>query len=285
MPAIIEIEQLGTHTMKRKRDSSAAWPGSDELAMKISRYSSCPFLYILVAVYELTRSSHQNTLDRSITHTSPGAQRRVKSLPQPRMHDSKRQRIISTSSCCPQTQSYQFSAPTSPREDTVSTYLTTRPSMAARAVTSDLDLRPCHLCHRQPRKRKDLEGFISCEGCSLRSCFVCIRECHGLGGDTRHDVRLWQGREGSNMTRNDLEEPPEAGRNEDDTAMSFEVINPTMEDAPILKQYGGENAVLAMEEGGWTTQHRSIVCSRCCIEKGADGEVVCLGCIRAGGDY
>lgn len=27
--------------------------------------------------------------------------------------------------------------------------------------------------------------------------------------------------------------------------------------------------------------HRGMVCSRCCVEKGADGDVFCLGCLRA----
>lgn len=35
------------------------------------------------------------------------------------------------------------------------------------------------------------------------------------------------------------------------------------------------------EQGGWTTGggHRRVVCSRCCVERGQDGEVVCLGCL------
>lgn len=30
---------------------------------------------------------------------------------------------------------------------------------------------------------------------------------------------------------------------------------------------------------GWdAVGHRSVVCSRCCIERGAEGDVACLGC-------
>jgi hypothetical protein len=31
------------------------------------------------------------------------------------------------------------------------------------------------------------------------------------------------------------------------------------------------------EEG---TGHRRMVCSRCCVERGPDGEVRCFGCLR-----
>lgn len=31
---------------------------------------------------------------------------------------------------------------------------------------------------------------------------------------------------------------------------------------------------------GWVGNgHRSTVCSRCCVERGSEGEVVCLGCL------
>jgi len=40
------------------------------------------------------------------------------------------------------------------------------------------------------------------------------------------------------------------------------------------------------ERGGWRVEgrgesgHKDMVCSRCCVERGADGEVRCLGCLR-----
>lgn len=31
---------------------------------------------------------------------------------------------------------------------------------------------------------------------------------------------------------------------------------------------------------GWDAAgHRGVVCSRCCIERGAEGDIVCLGCL------
>jgi hypothetical protein len=43
----------------------------------------------------------------------------------------------------------------------------------------------------------------------------------------------------------------------------------------------GFSAKTAWKEGR-TTGHRRMVCSRCCVEKGTEGEVCCLGCLRAG---
>lgn len=34
------------------------------------------------------------------------------------------------------------------------------------------------------------------------------------------------------------------------------------------------------ETGGWVKGgHRQVVCSQCCVERGANGDVVCLGCL------
>jgi hypothetical protein len=30
-------------------------------------------------------------------------------------------------------------------------------------------------------------------------------------------------------------------------------------------------------------EHRGVVCSRCCVERGEEGEVICLGCLRMEG--
>lgn len=34
-------------------------------------------------------------------------------------------------------------------------------------------------------------------------------------------------------------------------------------------------------EKGKIVGHKRVVCSRCCVEKGTDGDVWCLGCLRA----
>ncbi|KAB8303285.1 hypothetical protein EYC80_004726 [Monilinia laxa] len=51
-------------------------------------------------------------------------------------------------------------------------------------------------------------------------------------------------------------------------------------------QMGMEGEDKGSEEEGkesWAengTQHRGMVCSRCCVERGTEGEVLCLGCLR-----
>jgi hypothetical protein len=40
-------------------------------------------------------------------------------------------------------------------------------------------IEPCRRCHRVPRQKKDLLGYIYCERtqCKSRACSVCTREC------------------------------------------------------------------------------------------------------------
>ncbi|TGJ77585.1 hypothetical protein E0Z10_g10686 [Xylaria hypoxylon] len=53
----------------------------------------------------------------------------------------------------------------------------TRPTIT-RANSSAL-LNPCHICHRKPTKKSDLDSFADCTGCGERTCFVCLRACQG----------------------------------------------------------------------------------------------------------
>lgn len=78
-------------------------------------------------------------------------------------------------------------------------------------------LNPCHICHRKPTVKSDLDSYADCEGCGNRTCYICIREC--LGG----------------------------------------------------------------EDWGMGEGHKGMVCSRCCVERGTDGEVLCLECLRREG--
>lgn len=36
-----------------------------------------------------------------------------------------------------------------------------------------------------------------------------------------------------------------------------------------------------LEEPMKKLEHKGMICSRCCVERGAEGEVWCLGCLRA----
>lgn len=44
---------------------------------------------------------------------------------------------------------------------------------------------------------------------------------------------------------------------------------------------GGETPVSWPSGGCVEWEHRGIICSQCCVERGIDGEVRCLGCLRA----
>ncbi|KAL3418638.1 hypothetical protein PVAG01_10354 [Phlyctema vagabunda] len=138
---------------------------------------------------------------------------------QPRkMHELKRQRIEATPS-------------------TVLLHPTTQiQQQAVREEKKERILSPCHICHRKPSVRSDLDSYADCQGCAQRTCYVCIRECLGVSDDPDLDLdpraRL---REGGGM---DLERP-------------------------------------------WDC--KGMVCSRCCVERGTEGEVLCLGCLRREG--
>ncbi|KAF2437315.1 hypothetical protein P171DRAFT_373537 [Karstenula rhodostoma CBS 690.94] len=41
------------------------------------------------------------------------------------------------------------------------------------------DLSPCHVCSTAPKRKRDLEGYMDCERCTERTCYICARECLG----------------------------------------------------------------------------------------------------------
>ena len=46
-------------------------------------------------------------------------------------------------------------------------------------------LTPCHVCHKAPRVKKELDAYEDCWRCRKRSCFICMRQCQipaGCGG-------------------------------------------------------------------------------------------------------
>ncbi|XXG94713.1 hypothetical protein Hte_000970 [Hypoxylon texense] len=111
-------------------------------------------------------------------------------------------------------------------------------------------LSPCHICHRKPTKRSDLDSFADCLGCGQRACFVCIRECQGWLPPTF---------------------PSNLVKEEQSLSSSF-----TMTDADGPSP-GHE---LGGFYEGWSGRgHRAMICSRCCVERGSEGDVVCLGCL------
>ncbi|KAF2467555.1 uncharacterized protein BDR25DRAFT_335947 [Lindgomyces ingoldianus] len=50
---------------------------------------------------------------------------------------------------------------------------------ASSSNTTNSDLRPCHICHKAPMRKRDLEGYFECRSCGERACYVCTRSCIG----------------------------------------------------------------------------------------------------------
>ncbi|KAH7034993.1 uncharacterized protein B0I36DRAFT_360445 [Microdochium trichocladiopsis] len=134
----------------------------------------------------------------------------------------------------------------------------TEPSRANSAVM----LSPCHICHRKPTKKSDLDSFADCMGCNQRTCYICIRQCQNWL--TKSPAQRTQDDDGvlsSSFTMKDADDP----ENED-----------TRPNQPDTRGGGRENR----HASSWRARgHRDVICSRCCVERGSEGEVVCLGCL------
>jgi hypothetical protein len=122
------------------------------------------------------------------------------------------------------------------------------------------DLSPCHVCWRKPTDKSQLDSYAYCEGCGERTCFVCMRVCEGLGGLQHTTMGIGDG------------------------AFSFEFDISVEKDGDAWHE--GAVGEGGMREGGkkaWQKDrivgHRRRICSRCCVERGAEGDVWCLGCL------
>jgi hypothetical protein len=118
---------------------------------------------------------------------------------------------------------------------------------------NNYDLRPCHICHRKPSAKRELNEYGDCEGCEQRTCYVCIRQCDGLG--------MWS-----------------------DKRKLYEDMYGDGGHEKLLEGKQGEKDSKARKEK-WKVDdmmaHKEKVCSRCCVERGADGDVWCMGCLRS----
>ncbi|KAI0443626.1 hypothetical protein F4803DRAFT_549896 [Xylaria telfairii] len=147
----------------------------------------------------------------------------------------------------------------------------TRPA-AARTNSSAL-LSPCHVCHRKPTKKSDLDSFGDCTGCGERTCFVCLRACQGWvptsNGDRLNHIPTEAEDLSTSFTMQDAD-------NEESVQSQAEKSTDTQK--PQQKQKKGEGGGDGV--GSWYGRgHHSVICSRCCVEKGSEGDVVCLGCL------
>lgn len=115
----------------------------------------------------------------------------------------------------------------------------------------------CHICNRKPTKKSDLDSFADCEGCRQRTCYVCIRQCL----DWRpKEQRRWSGYGSASFHMQDAD-----------------VVEVARDGEEV--RIGSEGKEKEAADGWARGGHRPMVCSRCCVEKGKDGDVVCLGCL------
>ncbi len=146
-----------------------------------------------------------------------------------------------------------------------------------------LDLRPCHICHRKPTRKSDLDSYANCEACGERTCYICIREC--LGPALPMEAIMHRIDEATEAHENHDDNERFKGDKEKDE-MSFE-FHSVMDEKHEMNHGGHERESGDGNHGedlNMMWEHHRVVCSRCCIEKGADGEVRCLGCLRAEGE-
>lgn len=149
---------------------------------------------------------------------------------------------------------------------------TPQPSLSMTDTCSDAGVRlttkvlaPCYICHRRPTKHS-LDSFAQCEGCDEQTCFVCIRQCHGRGDMV--SVLLEQEALSRSFQMEDVDQPPTSG----DSNKNY-----SARPAEKKPEHASDAHRITPE---WTAcGHRSVVCSRCCVERGPEGEVTCLGCL------
>ncbi|TEA15104.1 hypothetical protein C8034_v002660 [Colletotrichum sidae] len=124
---------------------------------------------------------------------------------------------------------------------------------------------PCHVCHRRPTKKSDLDSYADCLGCGQRTCYICMRECQGWEKDGRPNSVS-----GEDQTSDEI------------LSRSFHMND--VDDERQQQQRDQEHDAATRggqaKQDGWAGGgHRQMICSRCCIEKGSDGDIVCLGCL------
>ena len=199
-----------------------------------------------------------------------------------RFHDSKRQRVEHRgSSVCPEQRDLYV-----PREDLGHNLPRTESRSQCDVVETGgekrIDLSSCHICHRKPTVRSELDAFADCEGCARRTCYICIREC--LGSDTSMSDAMNINVEGLDGNYDEL-----AISFTEEMAIEIEGRTSRIRNSSRYALSSGKASDLdpGHDLGGrWEcasqmTKHKGMVCSRCCVERGTEGEVWCMGCLRA----
>lgn len=229
------------------------------------------------------KAAHNVDLSYHHHHDVPSTSRKV--IP---LAPGKRQRIVTDANPEADGEPMQRSPPHSPSHSRIhhhphrdhTSYVDHKsrsPPPAATAIRANPAalMNRCHICSRKPSRKSDLDSFANCQGCGQRTCYVCIRECLGLVPRSRVPGQQCHNGQPEIPTPTTATPVEEAGET------SFTM--PDADDASGQDQQqgrDGDHQHSQRAEGGWTRGggHRRVVCSRCCVERGQDGEVVCLGC-------
>ncbi|KAI0864131.1 hypothetical protein F4860DRAFT_510989 [Xylaria cubensis] len=144
----------------------------------------------------------------------------------------------------------------------------TRP--ATTRTSSSALLSPCHICHRKPTKKSDLDSFGDCMGCGERTCFVCLRACQGwIPAVDRYEQNHTPTEAedlSASFTMQDVDDEESIHSHAEKTA-----VTQKPQQRQKKGQGGGdghENAARSWNGRG----HRGVICSRCCVEQGINGD-------------
>lgn len=224
---------------ERERDIHMIFSGrySGNLSTEGMTGTTTELRYDITTPYLTSNSLHPGTTTTS--HHHERFLLKPRSMKSVRGHDAKRQRVVMED--VPK----NAAIPPSTWQDINQKASNDLEKSTAKQDVKKAVLSPCHICHRKPSVRSDLDGYVDCEGCGGRTCWICVRECLGEGDEEGVDEMVGEGMDGA------VEEGKWEGR---------------------------ENG---REDREWG--HRSVVCSRCCVERGVDGDVRCFGCLRAEG--
>lgn len=207
-------------------------------------------------------------LDNNVTYN------RKLLVPRSTRHGLKRQRIETCDAAVAMDNPFfALALPSSHTGHTISNQALDTSNTPVMMRRPKVDLSPCHICRRKPTVKSELDAFADCEECMERTCYICIRECLGIGVRDHKVVEMEQDSESLHLSFTGTYDGMDlGGHNRFGFANTY--------DTPVFDCDG-------VEEKDWRNQsqsaHKRMICSRCCVEKGTEGEVWCLGCLRSGG--
>lgn len=258
MPSIAEVVVSPSNCKKRRREDHA---GVNDEVTKLSRYldsivdgtASAALTNVHSSLHtydEPLRLIFNHDLDSDIYQRQTFSHRR-------RLLDAKRQRIspadwpvLDSSLGCDS--STEWTADRHLGETAIEVEYKA-------AGLHKVDLSQCHICHRKPTAKNELAFFGDCDCCEERTCWICMRQCLGMGAMQLASTRAVA-----------------LGSKFSETAKCNSRYQPGHE---VEVEMGMHPTRLSKDRR--LRGHRDRICSRCCVERGTEGEVWCSGCLRA----